>query len=91
MKFFDVFELVLMITVPVYLVVRFNVWGILLGGGFSWILGILAGMLLATYRGGNIGDGIWIFFGLPFCLLYSVLIYGLKRLYLWVSYRSNSS
>ena len=86
----DDFLSVLMVAAPIYLVLRLNLWGIVLGGGFSWILGIVAGMLLYPYRGSNILDGLWIFLGLPFCLVYSGLIYGIKKLCLW-GWRSTHS
>jgi hypothetical protein len=81
-EFTDDVLLVFMLAGPIYLVIRLNLWGIVIGGGFSWFLGVVAGMLLTPYRGASVLDAVWIILGLPFCLFYSALIYGLKRLFL---------
>jgi hypothetical protein len=83
-ELFDDFCLAVIIVSPIYLVLRFNLWGILAGSISVWVVGIIAGMALIPYRGDSVTDTMWILFGWLGGLMYASLIYGLKKLFLYI-------
>ena len=82
----DTFFLVLAFMVPIFCVVRWNLKGAFIGAAFFWAILLLSGFIIAAFdaeRGSSVVDGAWLVLGWLAGLIYSFLIYGLKRLYLY--------
>ena len=78
----DSLILALSVILPTWIVLRSGDRGILVGAALQWILMIVAGAVLsarARDRGFNL-DGLWILMGLIPCLVFCLVIHGLKLL-----------
>lgn len=76
--------LALAFIVPVIVVLRSNRWfiAIPLGGFIFWIILYLSGRILSVLdplRNAGVLDTIWLYAGLLPSLLYTALLYGLRR------------
>lgn len=82
LRVLDGFVTLLIFAAPVWLVWRLNLPGVLPGALASWLLGVYGGYVLSAHdpHRGRVLDGVWLYFGWAFCLLYALLVYGLKRL-----------
>lgn len=78
------------IVLPILAVLRWNLSGVILGVLIAWGSPLVAGALISDIAPGSRGDAhgmldaVWLLFGWIFGLLYCLLIYGMKRLVLFV-------
>ena len=70
-------------VVPVYLVIRLNLLGVVVGAIFFWLALVAAGEMLSALDPGRppLLDAFWLRAGWLAGLLYCALIYGAKKLY----------
>ena len=82
--------LALALVLPVLAVLRWNLWGVVLGTLVFWGSLLVAGPLLSALdpkrlRGGTaMLDFLWLIFGWFPGVIYCFIIYGMKRLFLLV-------
>jgi hypothetical protein len=79
----DIVLLLIAFAVPAYLVVRFNLIGVLVGALIFWLTLIIAGEVLSALDSerGRLLDAVWLRAGWLASLIYCALIYGVKQLY----------
>jgi hypothetical protein len=86
----DVIFLLVALVVPVWLIIRFNIVGLILGALFFWVVLILCYELLNQLdpkRDRAIHDALWLGVGWFGGLMYCLPIYGIKCLALWLRRR----
>ncbi|MFL6230191.1 MAG: hypothetical protein ACJ741_15575 [Pyrinomonadaceae bacterium] len=81
--FIDIILTLIAFVVPAYLVVRFNLIGVLVGALIFWLTLIIAGEVLSALdpERGRLLDAVWLRAGYLASLIYCALIYGAKQLY----------
>ncbi|PWT93275.1 MAG: hypothetical protein C5B55_04800 [Blastocatellia bacterium] len=74
---FDPIVLVLSLAVPIYVVLRFDWAGVIVGGIYLWLMLIAEGNILSAYddERGRILDSFWLYAGWLVGLVYCAVIY----------------
>lgn len=83
LHYFDCAVLGLLLLIPIFLVWRWNRWGVLIGTLLIWWGGVMEGWLLNALDPNHhttVADGAWLLFGWLGGLIYCYLIAGLKAL-----------
>ena len=74
----DKIFLVMALSVPIIMIIKWRFKGVFIGAIFMWITLLLSGVVLSSIdpeRGGNILDGIWLFFGIIGSIIYCLAIW----------------
>ncbi len=71
----------LLVGLPVFLVLRFGIRGVIFGSLFFWLIGM--GWSFARWQLAHIYTGFWLLLGFPAGFIYCIALYGILALALW--------